>query len=397
MKLRDTNCFLFNYTSLIYKNTFQLMKKEQSLDIDFDEFETHLLDMLLSNSNNEMLLRCELYPDESKCCLVFYEKSRIKSLIFLTIEMLLTNQKELFEEMENSMRLLQETNRNLTRQLNSIGEKLKHKENQIIEHGVFAKELEQKFMEDMQNVNKVFLYSLRQCESTLTEKVLVVSGKLVKLLGDINIVKNESNLKSESSARLLQSMENLRIENFENVSVINKLKADCTSYEKIIRDLENDVIKLSQLNDENNKKIVDLQNKVEEYRKDLENSAVVIAKKSELYNELKQDMEQANQVIRNYNKHYDIKAEEVDELKELIKCKDNLIKEQIFQNNQLFKEYHEYKVNFNSEELDKLLMEISEAKIKIETLEKEKREIAKLNGLLTKKLSSTCLFSDGKN
>ncbi|KAL3271954.1 hypothetical protein HHI36_022424 [Cryptolaemus montrouzieri] len=310
--------------------------------------------------------------------------------------MLLTNQKELFEEMDNNMKLLQETNRSLTRQLASVGEKLKRKENQIIENVSFIRELKQKFREDTEKVNKVFLFGLRQCESLLTEKVLEVSSKLMKVICDINIVKSENHLKSESSARLLHSMESLRIENIENVSVINKLKMDCANYEKVNRDLEAEVFRLNQKDTENNRRVLELQGKLEEYRKDLENSALVLARKSEHYNELKQDLEQANQVIRNYNKHYDLKAQEVEELSEAIRSKDLLIKDQIFENNQLFKEYHEYKVQFNIEEREKIMMELSAARSKIETLEKEKREMVKLNGLLTKKISSTTMFPDTK-
>lgn len=54
MKLKDENTFLFNYSTVINGNNFVFMKKEQSLDIDFDEFEKHLLEMLLLNLNKEM-------------------------------------------------------------------------------------------------------------------------------------------------------------------------------------------------------------------------------------------------------------------------------------------------------------------------------------------------------
>lgn len=61
----------------------------------------------------------------------------------------------------------------------------------------------------------------------------------------------------------------------------------------------------------------------------------------------------------------------------MIKSKDELIKEQIFQNNQLFQEFNEHKMKFNSEEMDKISSELTFAQDKIKTLEKEKREMVK--------------------
>lgn len=68
---------------------------------------------------------------------------------------------------------------------------------------------------------------------------------------------------------------------------------------------------------------------------------------------------------------------QVEELIEVIKSKDELIKEQIFQNNQLFQEFNEHKMKFNSEEMDKISSELTFAQDKIKTLEKEKREMVK--------------------
>lgn len=41
--------------------------------------------------------------NDSHCKVIFYEKSRIKALIFLTIDLTLTNQKELVDEMTISI------------------------------------------------------------------------------------------------------------------------------------------------------------------------------------------------------------------------------------------------------------------------------------------------------
>ncbi|XP_044764057.1 chromosome partition protein Smc-like [Coccinella septempunctata] len=397
IKLRDENNFLFNYTTVIHRNNFPIMKKEQSLDIDFDEFEKHLLEMLLLNLSKEMLMKCEVNSSRSKCRVIFYEKSKIKNLILLSIEMAITSQKDLFEEMETNMKTLQDTNRGLSKQIVDLSKKLTLKDNEITESRVYIGELERKFRQDMQSVNKVFFYCLRQCESLLTEKVSEVSGKIVKVISDIKIVKNENYSKSESSSRLLKRMEKMRLDNLDNLSLIDRLKMDCMNLEKVNKNLESEIFHMTKTNQENENKIKELENQIMEYIRDLENSAIAIAKKTEQYTELKEDMEQANQVIRNYNKHYDSKAQEVEELMEVIKSKDELIKEQIFQNNQLFKEFHEYKVKFNDEETERMMVELTQAQDKIKTLEKEKREMVKLNGLLTKKISSSTLFAEQRN
>ncbi|XP_045466329.1 chromosome partition protein Smc-like [Harmonia axyridis] len=397
IKLRDENTLLFNYTTVIHKNNFPVMKKEQSLDIDFDEFEQHLLEMLLLNLSKEMLMKCEVNSDGTKCRVIFYEKSKIKNLILLSVEMAITSQKDLFSEMETNIKQLQDTNRSLSKQIINLSDKLTLKDKQITENINYINELEHKFRQDMQTVNKVFFYCLRQCESLLTEKVMEVSSKMVKVISDIKIIRNENHLKSESNSRLLERIKKMGIDNLENISVIDKLKLNCASLEKLNKDLERDIFHLTTINKDNDKKIFDLEKKIVEYSNDLENSAIAIVKKTEEYNELKEDMEQANQVIRNYNKHYDSKAQEVEELMEVIKSKDELIKEQIFQNNQLFKEFHEYKMKFNNEETEKVMVELTMAQEKLKTIEKEKREMVKLNGLLTKKISATTFFQDPKN
>lgn len=47
------------------------------------------------------MLRLEV--DDIKCKVVFYEKSRIKSLIFLTIDLLVTCEKEIITEMSSNI------------------------------------------------------------------------------------------------------------------------------------------------------------------------------------------------------------------------------------------------------------------------------------------------------
>lgn len=54
----------------------------------------------------------------------------------------------------------------------------------------------------------------------------------------------------------------MTIENIDNHSTIEKLKMDCTSLENRNKNLENDIFKLTSTNNENNKKIIELQNQI---------------------------------------------------------------------------------------------------------------------------------------
>lgn len=52
------------------------------------------------------------------------------------------------------------------------------------------------------------------------------------------------------------------IDNLENISVIDKLKLNCASLEKLNKDLERDIFHLTTINKDNDKKIFDLEKKI---------------------------------------------------------------------------------------------------------------------------------------
>lgn len=62
------------------------------------------------------------------CRMIFYEKSRIKCLIFLIIDLNLTDQKDIIIEMVTNIRLLKETNHNINSELNTTKNALGEKE-----------------------------------------------------------------------------------------------------------------------------------------------------------------------------------------------------------------------------------------------------------------------------
>lgn len=117
VQVHDCNDYLFNYTANIDRGTFDQMKLAQSLDISYDELAGQLLDLLQHTVNKDMLIRLEY--GEHLCKLIFYEKIRIKCLIFLTVELLLTNQREIINEMSLHIKQLKDSNRNLMVQANT--------------------------------------------------------------------------------------------------------------------------------------------------------------------------------------------------------------------------------------------------------------------------------------
>lgn len=52
-------------------------------------------------------MKCDVNADKTKCRVIFYEKSKIKNLILLSIELTITSQKDIFDEMESNIKQLQ--------------------------------------------------------------------------------------------------------------------------------------------------------------------------------------------------------------------------------------------------------------------------------------------------
>nr|CAI5817115.1 unnamed protein product [Callosobruchus analis] len=67
------------------------------------------------------------------CTLVFYGKSKIKSIIFLTVDLHMTNQKEIFEELTAALNNLQEANDLLKKQVSHLQKGIGKKDSQIQE------------------------------------------------------------------------------------------------------------------------------------------------------------------------------------------------------------------------------------------------------------------------
>ncbi|EFA05494.1 spindle assembly abnormal protein 6 homolog [Tribolium castaneum] len=386
MKVRDISDFVFNYTSHIDLRHFELMRSEQCLDIDFNEFRSNLIDMFQQVHTHDMFLKCEIDHNQGK--LVFYGKSKIKSIVFLTIDLQITNQKEIFNEMNNNILELQTANKNLTSQLQLSKTRLRDKDSEIEKFILINKQLEKRFLKDLQHLNCVFNTKLQECSSLLITKILALTQKLLKLYQDVEIVKAESLLKSDSSARLLQSMENLRLESIETSKIVNELKREnCNlkstqlSNEKMIADLNNTL-------QNREAEFRELKKQRDEFEKDVKQATLIIAQKTTANEELARDVVKANQMLVNFNHLLDTKNQEIDELKNSISRQEKIMQEQNHRFHELCKEFEDYKAEFNAERINKLSHELFTANKKVEDVEKVNRETAKLNELLTRKLAS---------
>lgn len=191
-------------------------------------------------------MKCEVDSNQSK--LIFYGKSKIKSLIFLTIDLQITSQKEIFDEMNNNIFELQTANKNLVSQLQLSKSRLQDKDSEIENIIKLNKQLEKRFLKDLEHLNHIFSKKMQECSAILLQKILTLTQKLLKLIQYVEVVKTEAVLKSDASARLLQSMENLRLESIESSRIINDLKREnCNlkqiqlNNERIIAELNNTI------------------------------------------------------------------------------------------------------------------------------------------------------------
>lgn len=75
------------------------------------------------------MLRLE--ADDTTCKIIFYEKSRIKSLIFLTIDLQITNEREIIQEMSSSLIELKEVNKSLSQQIALYNNQMQEKDQQL--------------------------------------------------------------------------------------------------------------------------------------------------------------------------------------------------------------------------------------------------------------------------
>lgn len=158
--------------------------------------------------------------------------------------MSVTNTKDLLDEMHNFSLELQIANKNLSSKLQVANSQLQCKNFEVDKAIGLNKELENRFRTNLQQISYIFSTKLQQCSSQLLNEVLRLSKKLLKVIQDVEVVKAECLLKSNSRARMLDSIDSMRTEAQETSKYMNDLKNEISDLkitqqgnEKVISEL----------------------------------------------------------------------------------------------------------------------------------------------------------------
>ncbi|XP_049825210.1 protein hook homolog isoform X2 [Aethina tumida] len=391
IKVKDQQDVAFNFYTDIDVTDFELMKNNQNLDINYREFKDDLIEMLQQHQNHEMQLKIEIMNNLNKCNLVFYGKTKIKVMIYLIIELKETNSKEIFQEMNNNLKMYQEQIENLNRKLSMWTTKSKEQESLVQNAIDDKKKLQETIYQYLNSLDGSVQKKLQNLNRMVLEKVSKLDKKLNKLLMDVNAVKNETNLKIDSNQRLLKTMESLRLETIDSASIINDLKKENCALLANKYQQEKYITELNKKNDDLNDTIVNLQTKNDQLLNDLEKISVVITQKKSANDELTKDLHQANHMLMTFNKHYDAKVKEIQDLTEILSEKDQAMNETRLKINKLVEEFEEYKSQYNREGLMLLKHQVKMQDEKIAKLELNLRQVNKMNNILTQKLNEDML------
>ncbi|KAL1501222.1 hypothetical protein ABEB36_006589 [Hypothenemus hampei] len=385
IKLRDLSEYSFNYTEYINLNDFEVMRIKQSLDINYPEFKTNIVDLLHQFVQKEMFLKCQM--NDVGCTLIFFTKTKIKSIVYLTLDLHVTDQKKIIAEMYKEMNNLQDVNEKLQKQLVKAHKVVENKESQILDLEITRNLILDQFFKNLQQIEKIFSTKLTQTQASVMNRISSHKTQISKLHRNLEILKQQHTLKRDSSDRLIRTMESLKLENMENAKSIEDLQKEIASLNILKVSLERNVedLKRSLENVEiSNKNLERNKSKLE---KDLETLSIVVTQKESKISELSKDLVQANNMLVQFNSHFDTKVQQVEELQEALRLKEKLLNEQKCQTQELLKTFEEYKAKCNIEKFKSLEQQLFSSEKRIQDLEEEIRKLNKINAILTQKLS----------
>ncbi|XP_060532923.1 uncharacterized protein LOC132705953 [Cylas formicarius] len=385
IKLRDLSDYSFNYTEIIDFGDFDVIRVNQMLDINFSEFKVNIVEMLHQFQKKEMFLKCQV--GDKKCTLVFFTKSKIKSMVYLTLDLHLTDQKIIVSEMVAEIQELQDSNEKLKKQLTKSRKLCQDKDVELNEALMEKKRLSAYFFTHMKKVDNLFSNQIARIQNQLLNSISNQGTKLSSLEKKVVLLKHENELKVHSNHHLTKTIENLRIENAQNAAMIQDLKKQNSSLniervglEKTVADLKKSVQDLQISNQY-------LGSKKGELEEDLNKMNLILTEKDSKIDELSKDLVQANSMLVNFNNHYDSKTKQVVELLKEVEAKDQQVKAQKMRYNELLKSYKEYEVQYNCEMFKRMQQELSLSGEKIRGLEEEMRKLSKMNELLSQRVS----------
>ncbi|CAG9772759.1 unnamed protein product [Ceutorhynchus assimilis] len=388
IKIRDLTDYSFNYSDTVGLADFELIRCAQSLDINFSEFKANIIDMLHQYQKKEMYLKCQI--SDNKCTLVFYMKSKIKNMVYLTLDLQKTNETEIIAEIHAEKQEAQELIRKLEKQLGKTKKLVEEKDFEIQDIEKARKLMLEQFCKNLRYIESWSTSKLVQIQNQVLTKITALSKKINILQTNIEILKQENNLKAVSSDRLMKTMENLRVENMESNRLNEKLKKENGALNILRCSLERNVADMKKTVDELQSVNRNMERKQIELEKDLGKLSIIVTQKESKINELSKDVVQANNMLVQFNSCFDEKAQQLNELQKSIVSRDRIINEQKLQNNQVLIAFEEYKREFSAERFGALEKDLLMSRRKIDELEEEMRKINKINALLTHKIGQGC-------
>ncbi|CAG9832112.1 unnamed protein product [Diabrotica balteata] len=386
LKLRDPSVYAFNYCETIDLEDYQIIRERQNLDINFNEFKTNLLEMLTQLQNKEMFLRCEM-SSHQVCTLVFFTKSKIKSIIYLTLDLHATSQEEIINELMSNLQCVKDLNERLQIQMNCMKRTIIDKENEVKELIYLKSEMERQFYNAIKDVEQKINTQSHDVQCFLLRRINILCQKFLKTLDAVNGLKTVSYLRSDSSAKLKRTMEQLRIDNNEKDVLIELLKQENHSLQNMKMNSEKNLNTLQQALIEKDNLIEELHTKNGELLADMEKASMVIAQKKVTIEELSKDVVQANQMLVNFNQKYDAKCQLLENLESQLKSKNHIIHEELSKNSELQRAFDEYKAIFNEESYEKIKWNLATTQNKVDELEQNIRKVNRLNALLSNKVN----------
>ncbi|XP_072383242.1 uncharacterized protein [Diabrotica undecimpunctata] len=342
--------------------------------------------MLTQLQNKEMFLRCEMSGHQI-CTLVFFTKSKIKSIIYLTLDLHATSQEEIINELMSNLQCVKDLNERLQIQMNCMKRTVIDKENEVKELIYLKSEMERQFYNAIKDVEQKINTQSHEVQCFLLRKINILCQKFLKTLDAVNGLKTVSYLRSDSSAKLKRTMEQLRIDNNEKDVLIELLKQENHSLQNMKMNSEKNLNTLQQALIEKDNLIEELHTKNGELLADMEKASMVIAQKKVTIEELSKDVVQANQMLVNFNQKYDAKCQLLESLESQLKSKNHIIHEELSKNSELQREFDEYKAIFNQESYEQIKWNLATTQNKVDELEQNIRKVNRLNALLSNKVN----------
>ncbi|XP_028130014.1 uncharacterized protein LOC114326022 isoform X2 [Diabrotica virgifera virgifera] len=342
--------------------------------------------MLTQLQSKEMFLRCEI-SGHQVCTLVFFTKSKIKSIIYLTLDLHATSQEEIITELMSNLQCVKDLNERLQIQMNCMKRTIMDKENEVKELIYLKSEMERQFYNAIKDVEQKINTQSHEVQCFLLRRINILCEKFLKTLDAVNGLKTVCYLRSDSSAKLKRTAEQLRTDNDEKQVLIELLKQENHSLQNMKMNTEKKLNTLQQALVEKDSLIEELHAKNGELLADMEKASMVIAQKKVTIEELSKDVVQANQMLVNFNQKYDAKCKLLDSLESQLKSKNHIIHEELSKNSELQREFDEYKAVFNEESYEKIRRNLVTTQNKVDELEQNIRKVNRLNALLSNKVN----------